>query len=58
MSPDSESDDSNGQEFTLLRADSVQTSDAEESDVMLIPDGATAVRMHKLSPNGDDRESI
>ena len=46
--PDSGSS-SEEEEFTLLRADSIQTSDTEESDELLIPDGSTAVKMRDMS---------
>lgn len=46
MHPDSDSDSE--EEFTLLRADSIQTSDTEDCDELLIPDGSTAIRMHDM----------
>lgn len=43
------SDESSGEEeFTLFRADSIQTSDTEESDVLLVTDGGCAVEMFDM----------
>lgn len=49
MNPDnSDNESSLGDEFTLMRADSVQTSDTE-SDLLLVPEGGVTVEMYEMN---------
>jgi len=47
MHPDSDSD-SEEAEFTLMRADSIQTSDTEDGEELLLPEGSTVIRMSDM----------
>ncbi|XP_067934969.1 G protein-activated inward rectifier potassium channel 3-like isoform X2 [Watersipora subatra] len=53
MHPDSDSNSE--EEFTLLRADSIQTSETEEGDELLLPDNSTAIRMYDMH-NGRNKK--
>lgn len=47
MHPDSDSA-SEEEEYTLMRANSIQTSETEDSDELLLPDGSVGIRMSDL----------
>lgn len=53
MHPDEDSSDEE-EEFTLLRADSIQTSETE-SDELLMPEGSTSIMMYDMH-NGKNKK--
>ena len=53
MHPESGSDSE--EEFTLLRADSIQTSDTEECEELLMPEGSASIRMYDMQNGGSKK---